>query len=109
VSEVISTAKDTGIKLDVYNGVYSLTAQRENQGKFWPVWAKFKKGKEAYQDKDWPVKVTLGDKETAKGVLRMLFKEIDGGKTTQAEKKPPAQKAPPAQTQQQNTEEDVLF
>jgi hypothetical protein len=77
MSEVINTGDKKGIKLEEYNGVYSLSAYQENKGKFWAVWAKYHKGSD-YQEKDWPVKVTLGDRATAEGVLLMILKEITG-------------------------------
>lgn len=107
MSEAIRTGKTSGVKLEVYQGIYSLSAQNENNGKFWAQWAKYKKNKTDYFEKDFPVKAILGDKETAKGVLRMLFKEIDGGATTQnppAEKKTDPPPPPPA-----NVDLDVPF
>jgi hypothetical protein len=74
--DAISTGDGNGIKLEEYKGNYSLTAQRENNGKYYPQWAKYQKGKNEHQEKDWPVKVTLGDKETAVGVLKMLLSEL---------------------------------
>lgn len=100
---IITTGEKSGVKIEEYQGVYSLASQNKSDDKFYPVWAKYKKGKDAYQDKDWPVKVILGDKETAKGVLRMLFKEIDGGATTQTQKPPVEKKPEPTK----NTEPDV--
>ena len=47
-------------------------------GKFYGVWAKHRKGRDSYQDKDWPVKVTLGSKDEAIAALRMILREIGG-------------------------------
>lgn len=74
--EVIATGDKSGIKLEEYKGSYTLVAHQENNGKYWASWAKYKKGKDDYMDKDWPVKVTLGDKATAVGALKMLLKEL---------------------------------
>jgi hypothetical protein len=87
MSDVIATGKNSGVKLESYKDVYSLSAQNENNGKYWPIWAKYKKGKDGYQDKDWPVKITLGNKETAIATLTMILKEISGSV--------PRQQAPP--------------
>jgi hypothetical protein len=85
MSDVIATGKNSGVKLESYKDVYSLSAQNENKGKYWPVWAKYKKGKDGYQDKDWPVKITLGNKEMAIATLTMLLKEISGLEQQQQE------------------------
>jgi hypothetical protein len=78
MSDVISTGEKSGVKVEEYKGIYSLSAQQENNGKFWAQWAKYRKGKDGYQDKDWPIKVTLGDKETAAATLKMVYAEIMG-------------------------------
>ena len=76
----IKTGVKTGLKLEQYNGTYSLAEQRENNGKMWPQWAKYKKNKDEYMDKDWPIKVTLGDTQTSEIVLLTLLQEITGKK-----------------------------
>jgi hypothetical protein len=78
MGEIISTGTSSGVELQEYKGNYSLVLKNENNGKYWDVWAKYRKGKDLYQDKDWPVKVILGDKKTAIGVLQMLLKELQG-------------------------------
>lgn len=82
--EAINTGKQNGVRLDLYNDTYSLVSCREsNDGqKFFDQWAKYHKTKDSYQDKDWPVKVVLGSKETATAVLLMLLKEITGNDYT---------------------------
>ena len=72
----IQTTEYDGIKIEEYNGVFSLTAQRVKDDNFYPVWAKYKKNKTEYQGKDWPVKVILGDKEKAKTVLLNMLAEL---------------------------------
>jgi hypothetical protein len=76
--EVIATGEKSGIKLEEYKGSYTLTAQHFNDGKYWETWAKYKKGKDSYMDKDWPVKVVLGEKVLAASALLMVLKEITG-------------------------------
>ena len=77
--EAISTISGNGVKLEEYQGNYSLISTREDKsGKHWPQWAKFKKGKDDYQEKDWTVAVKLGDKKTALAVLTMLLEELEG-------------------------------
>jgi hypothetical protein len=87
MSEAISTGKHSAIKLEVYQEVYSLSAQNESKGKYYPVWATYKKNKDEYQTKDWPVKVTLGLKPEATAALLMILKEITGIDYVQAEYK----------------------
>lgn len=72
----IKTTDYDGIYLEEYNGKYSINALRVSNEKFYTVWAKYTKGKDVYQEKDWPVKVNLGDKETAKTTLLNLLAEL---------------------------------
>jgi hypothetical protein len=65
-----------GIKLSEYKGVYSIEALRTKDGKFYPVWAKYQKGRDDFQEKAWPVKIVLGDKETAKTTILALLAEL---------------------------------
>jgi hypothetical protein len=77
------TSKYDGIGLEEYKGTYSLQAMREGaDGEYRPVWAKYRKGKDLYQEKAWPVKVNLGDKKTAVGILEALLAEITKGDTS---------------------------
>ncbi|MFA5307726.1 MAG: hypothetical protein WC365_09815, partial [Candidatus Babeliales bacterium] len=79
MDEIIKTGEKSGIKVEEYNGIISLSAQREGNGKYWGEWAKYKKGKNEYQEKDWPIKVILGDKETALKALREIYAVIEPG------------------------------
>lgn len=65
-----------GVTLSEYNGKYSIEALRHKDGKFYPVWAKYQKGKDELQEKSWPVKTILGDKETAKTTLLKMLAEL---------------------------------
>ena len=42
-------------------------------------WAKYKVGKDKYADKDWPVKVNIGNRDKAIEVLESILAEIRGG------------------------------
>jgi hypothetical protein len=81
MSEAIRTGGKDGIRLDEYNGGYSLVSLREGtDGKFREQWATYQLGKDKHAEKDWPVKVPLGsDRETAIGVLRTLLAELGAG------------------------------
>ena len=73
----ISTGNKNGIILEEYKGNYSIAAQREsNDGRFFTQWAKPQIGKDLYGDKAQPVKINLGNKETAIGALKMILKEL---------------------------------
>jgi hypothetical protein len=73
------TTKYDGAKIEEYKGTYSIAALRVNNDKNYPVWAKYRKSKDAYQEKDWPVKIVLGDKEKAVAVLKTIIMEIESG------------------------------
>ena len=75
----IQTTDFNGVKLSEYKGTYSIEALRAGDDKLFPVWAKYQKGRDEFQEKSWPVKVNLGDKETAIKVLKMLLDEIAPG------------------------------
>lgn len=76
--ESIRTGNKNGVLLEEYKGTYSLQAQREsNDGRFFTQWAKPQIGKDVYGDRAQPVKVVLGDKNTALGVLKDLIREIE--------------------------------
>ena len=75
----IKTSEFDGVKLTEYKGKFSIEALKPNEDKFFPVWAKYQKGRDEFQEKSWPVKVVLGDKETAIKVLKMLLDEIAPG------------------------------
>lgn len=76
MSDVIAANKYEGVKMEEYKGAYSLLAMKGSDGTYYPMWAKYRKGKDAYQDKDWPVKVSLGDKESAIAILKTLLIEL---------------------------------
>lgn len=78
--EPIRTTKYDFIELSAYQGVYSLIASREGQdGNVYQQWGKMRIGKNKYADKDWPVKVTLGDQKTAVAVLKQIINQIELG------------------------------
>jgi len=78
MSEAISTRNGNGIILEEYKGNYSLSSMREGQdGVFRAQWATYQLGKDKHADKDWPVKVNLGDRATAIGALKMLLAELE--------------------------------
>lgn len=66
-----------GVRLTEYQGKYSIEALRHKDGKFYPVWARYQKGKDELQEKSWPVKVVLGDKETAIKTLIAMLDELE--------------------------------
>lgn len=68
-----------GVKLTEYKGKYSIEALRVNEDKMYPVWAKYQKGRDEFQEKSWPVKVVLGDKATALATIKEIYKEIEKG------------------------------
>ena len=81
------------ILLDEYNGQISIVSAREGKdGKTYPQWA-FPQDKDRKpRDKAIPLKVTLGDRDTAIRHLRYMLDVLEGG---QSEYEPPvSQEAP---------------
>jgi hypothetical protein len=71
------TDEFNGVRLTEYNGKYSIEALKAGkEDKFYPVWARYQKGKDELQEKSWPVKVNLGDREKAKTTLLMMLAEL---------------------------------
>lgn len=75
MSEIKTTDFD-GVKMSEFKGKYSIEALKAKDDRFYPVWARYQKGKDELQEKSWPVKVNLGDKETAKTTLLSLLAEL---------------------------------
>ena len=71
---IIKTGEKTGVKVREYQGNYSLQACYNE----YVNWCKPKTGKESYAEKDRPIEVSLGDKETALKVLKQVYAEIAG-------------------------------
>lgn len=69
----IKTSGKHGVKLEEYKGEYQVVAYYDG----FSQWAKFRVGKTIYTEKDRPVKIQLGNKETAIKVLQRLINEID--------------------------------
>ena len=66
-----------GVRLSEYQGKYSIEALKAGkEDKFYSVWARYQKGKDELQEKSWPVKVTLGDREKAKTTLLLMLAEL---------------------------------
>jgi hypothetical protein len=65
-----------GFKIEEYNGKFSLVAIRESNGKQYATWAKYKLGKDKYAEKDWPVKIELGDKEAAIKAAQFILEKM---------------------------------
>lgn len=79
MSEPIRTIGKYGVELTEYKGEFGLTATYESKdGKHYQQWGKRKVSKTEYAEKDTPIKVILGDRKTAIGVLQMLITELGG-------------------------------
>ena len=75
----ITTKGNNGVELEEYQGTYSLAATYEGKdGTARKEWALKQMGKDKYAEKATPIKVILGDKATAIGVLQTLLKELGG-------------------------------
>jgi hypothetical protein len=79
--------KGNGVELSEYNGKYSLIKAREYKDKVYQTWC-WEEFKKEMSTKKTPVKVVLGDRETAIYVLRGLLEEITGEIPPVASKQP---------------------
>ena len=84
VNKVIEIGNGNGIELSEYNGTFSLISCRESNGTMYQQWAKYRVAKDKFADKEWPVKVTLGDKKEAISALTELLQML-GGRQEQGE------------------------
>lgn len=73
----IKTTDYDGVTLSEYQGKYSIEALQAKDEKFYLVWAKYQKWRDEFQEKSWPVKVVLGDKESAIKTLRTMLAELE--------------------------------
>ena len=82
MDEFIKTAGSQGLILQEYQGKYSLAAAWEGkEGKVNMKWAKEQKGKDEYAEKATPIKVSLGDRETAIATLKALLGQLGAAET----------------------------
>ena len=72
MDEIIKTGERTGLKVEEYKGIISLSAQNIVGDRNYAVWALYQKGKGEFQEKAWPVKVVLGDKDNVVNILREI-------------------------------------
>jgi hypothetical protein len=73
MAEYLTGEKD-GIAVEEYNGKWSIIAMHNG----YKEWAKYRVGKEKYADKDWTVKVNIGNRDKAIEVLTAILAEIRG-------------------------------
>ena len=83
MAEFLTGEKD-GIAVEEYNGKWSIIAMHNG----YKEWAKYKVGKDKYADKDWPVKVNIGNRDKAIEVLELILAEIRGGDSPDGEDVP---------------------
>ena len=74
---IINTTAWDAVEVQEYMGKYSVAAFKLTKGQAYPVWAKYQKSKNEFQDKSWPVKINLGDKDAAIATLKMMIKLIE--------------------------------
>jgi hypothetical protein len=78
MNDFIRIDKYTVVKIEKYNGVFSLVEGWEGKGgDFKANWIKQPFGKEKIE-KELPKKIKLGDAETARNTLAMLWKQCGG-------------------------------
>ena len=71
-----TTDKD-GVSLEEYKDTYSLISTRAgSDGKQYKQYATYQIGRDKHAEKDWPVKVTLGDRAQVVAVARWLLAEM---------------------------------
>lgn len=74
--EVFAVTQYDGVRLEDYKGDFSLIRQRKGGDTWYPQWAKYQKGKDAFQDKAYPVKIVLGKKDEAIKLLQAIAIQI---------------------------------
>ena len=68
------TGEKEGVAVEEYNGKWTLVSMYNG----YKQWAKYKIGKDAYKEKDLPVKVSLGTRDKAIEILTAALREIRG-------------------------------
>ncbi len=74
--KIIETGDGYGIELQEYKGKYSLISCREANGTMYQQWARYRVGKDKLADKEWPVKVVLGNIKQARQALSQLLDQL---------------------------------
>lgn len=78
---VIETAKNYGVEVEEYKGIYGLVANTKGQNEVWyKVWvflSKWQNKQAVPDDKKRPMSIRLGDKDTAIKTLQTLLKQLE--------------------------------
>jgi hypothetical protein len=69
------TGEKDAVRVEEYNGQLSLLSMYNG----YPQFAKYRVGKDKYADKDWPIKVKLGNKERAIATLQTILMDLQAG------------------------------
>ena len=79
MGEFVRTSEKGGFEVQEYNGKWSLCSAWEGKdGTVRVNWGKRQMGKDQYSEKATPIKVDLGDAQTATGALLSALKQITG-------------------------------
>jgi len=79
MSDYLSIGNDKFIRLDEYQGTFSLSMHREYNGKKYWQGVRIVTGKDSVSDKTTPQKATLGNRQMAIHVLSVFLKELMHG------------------------------
>lgn len=77
MTDFIEIGKDRAIKLEEYQGAYSITQHRKYNEKWYWQAVRTIKGKSDVSEKDSPAKVQLGDRETAMRALNAMLDSLE--------------------------------
>ena len=97
MSDYIEIGNDRAVRLDEYQGSFSISMHRKYQGTFYWQGCKMVLGKDKLAEKTSPQKATLGNRQMAIHVLSVFLKELMHGSQEDPQGPPPASKvqAPP--------------
>ena len=71
------TTNYDAVQVDEYMGKYSISSHRVSNDKVYANWARYQTKKDEFNERAWPVKVVLGEKEMAIATLKAMIKEIE--------------------------------
>jgi hypothetical protein len=97
MSDYIEIGNDRAVRLDEYQGAFSISMHRKYQDKWYWQGCKVIIGKDQIADKTSPMKATLGNRQIAIYALEVFLKELKYGSQEDPQGPPPASKvqAPP--------------
>jgi len=94
MSDYIEIGNDKAVRLDEYQGAFSISMHRKYNDKWYWQGVKVVTGKDNVAEKTSPQKATIGNRQMAIHVLESFLKELRHGSQEDPQGPPPQQRPP---------------